>query len=51
MATTKTEKRNSAKKVAEAKAQAKKAMRSSKPLASASGKPQKGKKTLGGGKK
>jgi len=47
----KTEKRNAAKKVAEAKAQAKKAQRSASPQAVAGGKTIKGKKPLGTAKK
>ena len=52
MAQSKAEKRNAAKKVAEAKAQAKKAVRASKPQATtAGGKAPKGKKSLTAGKK
>ena len=51
MAQTKSEKRNAAKKIAEAKSQAKKAARTANPKPIASGKAVKGKKTLGNGKK
>ncbi|MFT4536652.1 MAG: hypothetical protein ACJA1A_002622 [Saprospiraceae bacterium] len=51
MAQSKTEKRNAAKKVAEAKAQAKKAVRTTKPQGSAGGKVVKGKKPLTTAKK
>ena len=51
MATSKTEKRNAARKVAEAKSQAKKAVRIASPHASQSGNTVKGKKSLGAGKK
>lgn len=47
----KIEKRNAAKKIAEAKTQAKKSVRSTKPEASAGGKVVKGKKPLSTGKK
>ncbi len=51
MATTKAEKRNAAKKVAEARSQARKAQRASKPQVVNSGKNIKGRKSLGTGKK
>ena len=51
MALSKAEKRNAAKKVAEAKAQAKKAQRLATPQASSGGKVVKGKKPLGTAKK
>ena len=51
MAQSKTEKRNAAKKVAEAKSQAKKAVRTTNPQASAGGNTPKGKKSLTAGKK
>ena len=51
MAQSKTEKRNAAKKVAEAKSQAKKAVRASKPQPASGGLAPKGKKSLTAGKK
>jgi len=51
MALSKNEKRNAAKKVAEAKSQAKKAVRTSNPKESIGGKIVKGKKSLTNGKK
>lgn len=51
MAKSKTEKRNAAKKVAEAKSQAKKAVRSAKPETATGGKVVKGKKALSNNKK
>lgn len=51
MAQSKAEKRNAAKKVAEAKSQAKKAVRATKPQAAMGGKAPKGKKSLTSGKK
>jgi|GEM_PF-6369516 len=51
MAQSKAQKRTAAKKVAEAKSQAKKAVRSAKPQAVSGGKAPKGKKSLTAGKK
>jgi len=51
MSQSKAQKRSTAKKVAEAKSQVKKAMRAAKPQASSGGKVTKGKKSLGTGKK
>ncbi|MDF1698888.1 MAG: hypothetical protein P1U56_23745 [Saprospiraceae bacterium] len=51
MAMSKAEKRNAARKIAEAKSKARKADRETRPQASSGGKTVKGKKSLGSGKK
>ena len=51
MAMSKTEKRNAARKIAEAKSKARKAMRDSRPQSAAAGKVVKGKKSLGPARK